>query len=171
MYFSTCSIYDDQLSGTPYVRHKLEMERMTSESGCQHHVFRLPQVVGKSSNPHTLTNFLHYQIATGGHFKVWQDAYRNLIDIDDVEAMARHVIEQAGSASTFMNIACPFPVRVSDLVGLFESVLKKRARCEIVPGGSRYSIDTAAMLETAREIGIAFDADYPLNLIGKYYAG
>lgn len=58
IYFSTCSVYDDAKKLSPYVLHKLKMEEevLRLKDGL---VIRLPQIVGNSSNPHTLTNYFY----------------------------------------------------------------------------------------------------------------
>jgi nucleoside-diphosphate-sugar epimerase len=58
VYFGTCSVADPDALNTPYVQHKLAMEQMVA-SHANNLILRLPQVAGKTSNPHTLLNFLY----------------------------------------------------------------------------------------------------------------
>jgi hypothetical protein len=48
IYFSTVSIHDPELIHTPYVAHKLLIEKLVSESFVNYLIFRLPIVVGKT---------------------------------------------------------------------------------------------------------------------------
>ena len=80
IYFGTCSVYDPLVFKTPYVIHKLEMEKIV-HSHHSYHIFRLPQVAGETSNPHTLLNFLHARISRSEKFNLWENAERNIIDV------------------------------------------------------------------------------------------
>ena len=51
--------------------HKKEMEslvRLSKDSV----IFRLPQVVGRTPNPDTLTNYFYKRIMFGANFQVWR---------------------------------------------------------------------------------------------------
>ena len=66
-YFSTCSVNDPELLNSPYVAHKKEMEAVVSAAG-DYAIFRLPQVVGKTPNPNTLTNYIYNQVTSEKNF-------------------------------------------------------------------------------------------------------
>lgn len=167
VYFGSCSIYDPELQRTPYVLHKLRMEDLIRGATGDFAIFRLPQVVGRSDNPNLLTNFLHDRIASGMPFQLWTRARRNLIDVDDIAAIAMAMLE--GPLGISENIACPSSVAVSELVAIFERVLGKKARYTPVDAGGAYEINTAVSHRRARELGIDFDAGYAEAMIGKYY--
>ena len=57
-FISTCSLYDSERNASPYVKHKLNMENLVI-SNTNGVVIRLPQVVGRSTNPYTITNFIY----------------------------------------------------------------------------------------------------------------
>lgn len=169
LYFSTCSVYDPTLSDTPYVMHKREMEALVRSSK-DYAIFRLPQVVGKSANPNTLTNYLYRHIESGQRFRVWLHARRNLIDVSDVAAIVKHLVRTGQGCHRTTNIACPFSVPVAQLVRVFERVLNKKASYDEVESGSAYPIDATIAAAVAHQIGVVFDDSYLENLIGKYYA-
>lgn len=169
VYFSTCSILDPQLAASPYVLHKLAMEQLIAERAPQMAIFRLPQLVGHTPNPHTLTNYLHHQIDTGAHFQLWSYARRNLIDVDDVAAIV-HQLMQDGATGRTLNVACPFSVPVVELVAIFEQILGKRANYSLVAAGSHYSIDVAPTSAAAAAAGVVMDTHYIDRIIRKYYA-
>jgi nucleoside-diphosphate-sugar epimerase len=170
IYFSTCSVHDSELAQSPYVQHKLEMEALVSRAARANCIFRLPQVVGQSDNPHTLTNYLYHQISTGARFQVWLNARRNLIDISDAVAIITDLVSSHQADGSIMNIACPFSVPVPELVRIFETVLNKKANFESVAAGADYTIDVRQAQLTAARLGIEFGANYVDNLIRKYYA-
>lgn len=168
VYFSTCSVSDSELADTPYVLHKKEMEALLRTAG-NHVIFRLPQIVGKTPNPNTLTNYLYKNIMLGVHFQVWRHATRNLIDVDDVASIAAHLIQGSFRNSIPTIIACPVSNSIPQLVAIFELVMRRKANFTIVEAGGSYSIDSSLATEVATKIGIDFDNTYVENVIRKYY--
>jgi len=169
LYFSTCSIGDPELLGSAYVQHKLAMEHLVCGGARDNAVFRLPQVVGHTPNPHTLTNFLHHQIANGLPFHVWRGAWRNLIDVDDVARIVQYLVGHGLCGPVATTVASPFSVPVTEVVGAFETVLARKAICDFVDAGGKYGVDASVAREVAAKVGICFDDLYVLNLIRKYY--
>jgi len=169
IYFSTCSVHDAELTNSPYVQHKLAMEELVSQLS-HFAIFRLPQVVGHTPNPHTLTNYLHHQIQTGKQFHIWRNARRNLIDVDDVAKIAVWLINHHHTDDIIMNIACPFSITIPDLVKIFEQIIGVTAHCDIVDAGGKYSIDAQLANSVALQAGVCFDDVYIQHLIRKYYA-
>lgn len=170
VYFSTCSVHDVEMQSTKYVLHKHATEAKLAASPQPSAVFRLPQVVGKTSNPYTLTNYLHAQIQAGLPFQVWQKARRNLIDVSDVARIATHLLPRALDERMTTNIACPFSVPIQELVATFENVLGKKANTTSVDAGASYGIDVSIAAAAALEAGVRFDTQYIDQLIRKYYA-
>jgi nucleoside-diphosphate-sugar epimerase len=167
VYFSTCSVEDRERADTAYVRHKLRMEARARET--DHIVFRLPQLVGHTPNPSTLTNYLYARIASGAPFAVWKNAWRNIIDVADMARIAGHMIADERCRNRTLNVGCPEPVRVVDLVAIFERVLGVTAVFEQIDRGGRYGIDVAEAVRVAKGIGIEFGPDYVENVIRHYY--
>ena len=170
LYFGSCSVLDPDMSDTPYVRHKLKMEALV-QSARRPAIFRLPQVVGASSNPNLLTNFLFSKIRTGEHFNVWRNARRNLIDVDDIAAIVAHLVRHDRPGRGGYNIACPFSVSVIDVVETFELVLARKADYSVVDEGGDYVIDVPEVRRAAAELGLSFDEGYLERTIRKYYRG
>jgi nucleoside-diphosphate-sugar epimerase len=170
VYLSSSSVLDTQLENSPYVRHKLEMERLVSESDCCASVFRLPQVVGHSNNPYTLTNFLYQKVFSGTSFQLWGNAKRNLIDVCDAVEIMTHLIRSRSMPDSITHIAMPWSISVIELVKIFETLLGKRADYKVLEMGGEYEIEAGLAMCAAREIGIVFDEQYVVNLIRKYYA-
>ena len=171
LYFSTCSMADAALAETMYVRHKREMEGLIFARADRKAVFRLPQVVGATPNPHTLTNYLHHQITSGSRFPVWLHARRNLIDVDDVAAIVTHLVRTGRADGQLINVACPYSVSIVELVQHFEEMLKIKANYELVPDGAGYAIECGLTTVAAAELGIGFRECYIPDLLRKYYAG
>jgi nucleoside-diphosphate-sugar epimerase len=113
VYFGSCGAAADEPKLTAYMRHKRAMESLVL-SAPQGLVLRLPQVVSRAENPHTLTNFLRDHIVAGEHFTVWARAERNLIDIDDIVSIAIHLIQELPKEPPFpSHLTIRYPCRKS----------------------------------------------------------
>ncbi|MBQ9578688.1 MAG: NAD-dependent dehydratase [Ottowia sp.] len=167
-YFSTCSINDPEMQGAPYVVHKKQMEALVG-SAKNYAIFRLPQVVGKTPNPHTLTNYIHNKIMRGERFHVWKHARRNLIDVDDVALIVSYLMHGGCVDKKTINVASPFFISIAALVGVFELVLGKKGHYNLVDAGGAYPIDIGLTSSVASQAGVKFDDQYIENLIRKYY--
>jgi len=168
LYFSTCSVNDPQLMESAYVVHKKEMEDLVSLA-VNYAIFRLPQVVGKTPNQHTLSNYLWGKVISGEHFQIWKYAKRNLIDIDDVVSIVRYLVNSSLANGITENIASPYSIHLPELVRIFELVLKKKANYTTIDSGAEYLIDATLATEAARHAGVDFDEAYIEKLIRKYY--
>lgn len=169
VYFSCCSLQDSGAATTPYMRHKHGMEaRVLASAGGL--VLRLPQVVGPGGNPRTLANYLHARIVAGESFEVWRHAERNLIDVEDVAAIARAMIAAAGDGHSVRTIATPYSLGMPQIVAIFERVLARAARFTLVDKGRALPVDAAEAATFAAQLGIDFGPGYSERILRKYYA-
>lgn len=169
VYFGTCSVADPEAQHTPYVRHKLAMEQLVATHP-RHLILRLPQVAGITPNPHTLLNYLYAHIARSESFQLWVRARRNIIDVDDVAAIAGQLIANPSARNLTVNIANPVSYAMADIVAAMERVVGKRAIYELIDRGSAYAIDTRAISPLMEAAGVRFGDDYLDKITGKYYA-
>ena len=166
VYFSTCSVDDPESADTPYVRHKLQMEHLT-RTHPQHLVLRLPQVVGRTPNPHTLVNYLYARIARGERFSVWRRARRNVIDCDDVGSIAAALLA-TGLRRDTVNIANVRSYPILDIVETLERVAGGHAVYDIVERGGAWDIDVSRMIAVVGDVA-RFDDGYLERVLRKYY--
>ena len=169
IYFGTCSVLDPLAIETPYVQHKLAMEKIvhTHQNSL---IFRLPQLAGKSPNPHTLLNFLYARISRSEKFKLWGNAKRNIIDVGDVVSIASLIIDECLIRNTTVNIANTVNYKMNDIVETMEQVLSKRAVYDVVENGSEYTIDITDISSVLDDAKVKFDDDYLKDVIAKYYS-
>ena len=170
IYFSSCGVTADELEHTLYMRHKRSMEALAlAASGGL--VLRLPQVVGKTDNSHTLTNFLRDRILAGEHFTVWEHAERNLVDVNDVAAIGAALVGAPfADKSSPISIAAETSVPMPAIVSMFERALERRANCTMVNKGAPLPVDARTAVEVGARMGINLGAGYIENVIRKYYA-
>lgn len=169
IYFSSCALINDPTLDTPYLAHKRRMEERVLEASHDHLVMRLPQVVGPTGNLNTLTKFLYHHISNGITFTVWARAERNLIDVDDVAAIALHLLDDHNSPP-LCNIAAETSLPMSKIVAIFERVLKRRADCHVEDRGDPLRLDVQVALAAACRLGIDLGEGYAERVIRKYYA-
>ena len=171
VYFGSCaSATDDASRASPYMRHKRAMEELVAGSP-DGVVLRLPQVVGVTPNPNTLTNFLRDHILSATAFTVWTNAERNLIDVDHVAAIGARLIDGARSGGPrVFSVASADPLPMPAIVAIFERVLGRRALCTAEPKGGPLHIQAAEALAVAGELGIDLGPGYAESVIRKYYA-
>jgi len=169
VYFGTCSVGDPEAQHTPYVQHKLAMEHLAATHP-RHLILRLPQVAGITPNPHTLLNYLYANIARSEAFKLWRKARRNIIDVDDVAAIAGQLIADPAARRITVNVANLSSDTMPAIVAAMEHIVGKPAIYEAVDRGSESAIDTRVILPLLDKAGVTFGDDYLERVLGKYYA-
>ena len=169
IYFSTCSMYDPDTAGTPYVCHKLGIEKMVRERVPNYLLFRFPQVVGNTTNVTTLVSFLYNSIVTQQPIDVWDNARRYIIDADDAVRIVSYVVDNRVFKNRTVNVALR-PCLVADLVDTLEEITGKMAVCTHSERGSYYAIDTTDIMPILKELKIEFGPDYLSRVLSKYYA-
>ena len=168
IYFSTCSIDDPRLSATPYVLHKLAMEKLVfgSRSGV---VIRVPQVVGICANKNILINFLVDKIYHNEHFILQAGAVRNLIDIDDLVSLTMFLINEKYAPGCY-SFAMPVEYEVSRIVSCIEKHLHVNS-LHTLKSVSPYSYPKSLFVEHAINHGvIRCEEDYLESIIAKYFS-
>lgn len=169
VYFSTCSVADAHRTATPYVQHKLAMEGMVRQRS-RAMVLRLPQVVGRTENPHTLTNFLVSRIRNGQPFEVWRDAKRCLIDAESVGVMTTHLLLEGPCPTTPVDLAPDEVITMADLVSMLESTLRRKANFRVIEQGGGVRPDPSFAATIAARVGQDLGPGHALRTLQKYYS-
>jgi nucleoside-diphosphate-sugar epimerase len=168
VYFSTCSILDPELANKSYVLHKGAMEKLVGAHP-GYLIIRLPQLAGRSANPHTLLNYLYARISRSERFSIWGNATRNVIDVDDVVKIARRIIDGQHVSRETINIANIHNYPVKDVVSTMEHVCGKSAIYDAIERGASYRIDVQRIVSLLPEAGVEFGPSYLSNVLRKYY--
>jgi nucleoside-diphosphate-sugar epimerase len=170
IYFSTCSIEDPTMAGSMYRQHKLEMEELIAASCKSYYVFRLSNVVGYTSNPVTILNFLYNSIRSGHTFDLWRNSARNLIDVEDVVSIITQFLSRKGLNNSILNVANPVSYNVVRIVGEIERFLGKKGNYNLVDKGMPFEIPLSSdMQDIIMELNIDFGPAYLPSLLEKYY--
>ena len=83
VYISTYSVNDNSRKNKLYVKNKIKIEKIIKNNNSEYIIIRLPEIIGKSKNPNTLTNFFYNNLIKNKPFKVFKNSRRNILDIDD----------------------------------------------------------------------------------------
>lgn len=169
VYFSSCGVVENTGQTTPYMHHKREMEALVLAMP-RGLVVRLPQVVGSTPNPHTLTNYLRDRILSGERFSVWAKAERNLLDVVDLVAIASAVIDDGDLEERLVSIASGEILPMPDIVRIFEHVLERRAHFVLEDKGAPLVVDNRMALRLGSRLGIDLGHGYSERVVRKYYA-
>ena len=168
VYFGTCSVADPVARNTPYVQHKLAMEQMV-HTHPRNLILRLPQIAGKTPNPHTLLNFLYARISRSESFNLWSKAKRNIIDVVDAASIAQQFIADNSVRNTTLNIANVVNYPMADIVSTMERVVGKGAVYNTVEYGSEYLIGIGTILPVLEKAGVKFGNHYLEKIIDRYF--
>ncbi len=169
IYISTCSIYDDSMQQSAYVQHKISMENLITKKARHFHIFRVSNIVGFTSNPHILLNFLYRHIKNGLHFYLWQNAFRNIIDVEDFYSMADHIIDKQLYQNQIVNIANPINYSIPNIISSLELKTGNKALYTTIDKGSAPAIDTTITEKIIKKLGLNFDINYLEKVVNKYF--
>lgn len=168
VYFGTCSADDLDRRGTPYVAHKLEIERVLEQYSAPWMVLRLPLAIGPVRGGHTLAPFLHERITRGERFQVWQHATRYPIDVEDVVRIARQLMGTRNYWNRRINLALrAYPVL--EFVRVLQSLIGRPAVYDLVPKGRHYEIRCPEVESLAGELALDYSDRYLERVLRKYY--
>lgn len=168
VYFGTCSVDDPDRRGTPYVRHKLEMESLVAAARRPWIVLRMQLVIGPRHRAPTLANFLYDRIVRAEPFEVWENSIRYPIDIVDAARIARAILAERSLWRRTINVALRgFPV--ADFVGILEDIAGRRALYRRVPKGARYELSCPEVDGLARRLQLDRSERYLESVLRKYF--
>lgn len=139
IYFSTVSVVDGSLK-SPYINHKIKMEKMISENHNNYLIFRLPIVVGNNANNITFFNSLKDKINNGEELKVF-NVSRYLIDIDDISEKLPKLIDDYSEKNKTLNICFDNFSTVKEIIERMEFYLNKNSEKVYIDCDSNNTVD------------------------------
>jgi len=169
VYFSTCSLEDNDLALAPYVIHKKTVEEFIKNNVARFYLFRISNLAGTSNNPYTLLNYFIFNILKNLPLTVWKNAYRNIIGIDDMFSIANHLLQKKENINAIINIANPVNYSVPYIVKTIEHHLNKKATVNELDRGDDYKIDVSLIEPLFNKLNIQFNENYLAALLKKYY--
>ena len=166
IYFSTASLSDGSFE-SPYIRHKIEMERILMDRFKNYLILRLPTVVGSGGNSTNLFNHFINCISNDLCIKVNVNQYRSLIDADDLYTLTKGII--LSDFLGIVDISLDNQSTVGEIVSDIESVLGINFRKELINSHQNHPISNQLLKDLIREDFYKIDRpDYNIRLIKKY---
>ncbi|HEV8082125.1 MAG TPA: hypothetical protein VGP55_02935 [Chitinophagaceae bacterium] len=169
VYFSTCSIEDNDLALSQYIIHKKKIEKFINQNVDRYYLFRVSNLAGISNNPYTILNYFIFNILSGHTLTVWRNASRNIIGINDMHSIIDYFLHEGKNINTIINIANPGNYSVPYIITCIEEHLNKKAVCREIEKGSNYKIDVSKIEPIINKLNIQFNNNYLPSLLKKYY--
>lgn len=168
VYISSCSISDETLVNSLYVKHKIQAENIIKTLCPEYLILRTSNPIWFTQNPNTIINFLYNKILTSEHFIVWKNAYRNLIDVEDLFIISKEIINM-NIKNTTINVANTQYYSIWDIVNTLENIIWKKWNYELIEKWWTPKIDTSFIKSIISKLNIKFDNNYLNTLLSKYY--
>lgn len=165
VYFSSCALSAQDYPKNNYYKHKENMEQLIKAHSSQYYIFRIPQLFGDLILHKTLINFIYKAIEHNHHFNVYSEAYRYVIEINDVKQIVESFLKYHSTSSICMDIGNPYRYSVLEIVSILESLLKKKAKFNLIDQSDQYELDFQTMKRFIKQYGVNIDfhQDYLLN--------
>lgn len=165
IYFSTYSIFDNSLTNSSYRKHKLEMEKIVQKLD-NHLIIRLPNVIGNGGNPNTMINFFKNSIINNQQITILKNAYRNVLDIDDIMCFIKHIDFDFPKV---INLLHPVSYKVIDILECIETKMKKKVTIKKIEGGENYFPQPDDfVLDILKKCDLDLTKNYLDKLLNKY---
>ena len=126
VYISTYSVNDNSRKNKLYVKNKIKIEKIIKSNNSEYIIIRLPEIIGESKNPNTLTNFFYNNLIKNKPFRVFKNSRRNLLDIDDAIKNCIKIIKINKHKNKIINLLNKKFYTPLQIVNNFEKILKKR---------------------------------------------
>ena len=126
IYISTYSVNDNSRNNNLYVKNKIKIENIIRKNSVEYIVIRLPEIIGKTKNLNTLTNFFYNNIINNKPFKVFKNSHRNLLDIDDAIKNCIKIIRMNKNKNKMINLLNKKFNTPLQIVNNLEKILQKK---------------------------------------------
>lgn len=166
IYFSSCSLDDEELNSNPYHIHKKNMELLIQKNSLNYIIFRLPNIIGFKGNGANIINFLIDKIRNNEKFVVHKNATRNIVDIEHLYQIASYIISSGIYRNRVVNIAYGNNVKIIDIVHSIEKFLSKKSTFNIENKGYDLKINDCDVTPIAQMLNIRQPSI--LTLLKKY---
>ncbi len=160
VYFSSCALSAIEYPKNDYYKHKANMEDIIKEHSNNYYIFRVPQLFGDLILHKTLINFIYKAIEHNHKFNIYDEAYRYVIEINDVQKLVENYLDNDGCIT--IDLANPYRYKVLDIVQIFEKLLGKKAHYEVIQKEDKYTLDLTSLEDFVKEkrIDIDFGEEY-----------
>ncbi|QOP42671.1 NAD(P)-dependent oxidoreductase [Sulfurimonas sediminis] len=162
VYFSSCALSAKEYQLNDYYIHKQNMEKIIKEHSASYYIFRIPQLFADIKRHSTLINYLFYAIKEEKEIKIYKDAFRYVIALDDVHTIVIQLIEHHKGGTT-LDIANSYRYSIAEIVEIIEQLTNKKANSTLINKKDAYTLDLIDLYNTISQYnidGIKFGKSY-----------
>jgi nucleoside-diphosphate-sugar epimerase len=143
------------------------MEDIVKNISSSHFIYRLPQVVGPTSNS-TLISFFVNQIKLSENLNIQIHAKRNLIDCVDVTKIVHFLVENSLGKDSIQNIATPINIAVIEIAKEISLILGKKLIFSKINSGDQYDISINFLANHLKDFNYLNEKNYWQKVLRKY---
>lgn len=172
VYFSSINIFDPSLQTNRYVLHKKAIEEIIKNHTTLYYIFRVPILISKSENPHTLINFLINKIKNDEELNIYKNAIRYFINSEDLQMIISLILKKNLLTFGSYNVFCTNAVSIIEVIKILENVLCKKAKYTLIEKGAYYTVNNDLKIIIEKYFPHLINIDsihYIKNSIKKYY--
>lgn len=173
VYFSTLSIKDPSLADSLYIQHKLEVEDLIRSKAPASLILRAPNIIGSGGNPNTMINTFAAKILSGEESLLWEKAYRNFLDVDDLARIVKLILSEPENwKNKCLDLEHPVSYPVDRIFNMVSDVLGREGSFRKVPKGAPYLQGTdSEVFDLFERAGVNTNEDYLKRVLIKYLKG
>lgn len=171
IYFSSYFVNFENYRQKSYYNHKFKIEQLIQSSFKNYAIYRLPQVVGFSGNPNTLTNFIYNKIISSETIPIFKNAKRNLIDVECIRKVVDHINKYNLFNNEIINLISTHNYNIEDIIRAFDIITDGTISIKYLETSENefpILIDNR-IYEIFTKLEIIFDDYYLEKLIQIYY--
>ena len=131
IYISTYSVADSSRVKKKYVKNKIKIEKMIVKKSKNYLIIRMPEIIGRSKNPYTLTNFFFKKITKNKKFLLFKNSKRNLLEVNDATKNTIKIIKLYKNKNRIVNLLNKEFYTPLKIIKTFENILNKKANFKI----------------------------------------
>jgi len=170
IYISSSSVLDSSRNKSEYLKNKIKIEELIKNKFQKYQIIRLPEIIGNSRNPNTLTNFFYNNIIKKKKFIIFKNSKRNFIDIEDVFKIIKIIVLKINTNKKIITLCNKYNNSPKEIVQLLETIVNKKANYkEINVKKQNWRLNYSSISKYVKETDIKFNKYYLKKILFKYY--
>ena len=165
IYFSSCFV--ESGLDTPYIRHKLNMEKNIKLLAKRFTIFRIPQVVGLVSNKTIVSDFTR-KIIYRDKIIIQKNSSRNLIDVEDIVRISIFLVNKKAICGKIVNISTKYSASPKQIAIYIGKMLNIEPLLIEIDQGYLQVVDIFPLIKLVGKNDIIFKKEYWKLVLDKY---
>ena len=145
------------------------MEEIIIGKNINHLIFRVSNPIGFTKNTSTFFNYFIDKINKDEQFELWNNSYRNIIDIEDMFKICDYIIKEKKYINSIINIANPKNYKIQTIITVIDKYFNKKSNYKIIEKGSEPLINTTTAEDVISILKIEISEGYIEKLLSKYF--